>query len=121
MENEKRNELLKGIYDSLTGEQKEKVKACKTMDELMKLAGQEGIELPDEALDAVAGGAIFWDENARQWVLIRDSDGKELKRMSKFYDRFDYEEAEEWAERNGQSRYEITTEEELKALRGGCG
>ncbi len=49
-------EALKGVYDSLTDEQKEKAKACKTMDELTALAGKEGIELPDEVLDAVAGG-----------------------------------------------------------------
>ena len=47
---------LKGIYDTLTDEQKKKAKACKTMDELMEFAGKEGIELPDEMLDAVAGG-----------------------------------------------------------------
>lgn len=49
-------EVLKGIWDALTDEQKEKAKACKTMDELMMLAGKEGIELPNEALDKVAGG-----------------------------------------------------------------
>ena len=54
---DKLNAALKGIYDSLTDEQKEKAKACKTMDELTALAAKEGIELPDEALDMVAGGA----------------------------------------------------------------
>ena len=53
---EKLNELLQGIFDSLTDEQKEKAQACKTNEELIALAAQEGIELPDEALDAVAGG-----------------------------------------------------------------
>ena len=53
---EKLNAALKGIYDNLTDEQKEKAKECKTMDELMALAGEWGIELPDEVLDAVAGG-----------------------------------------------------------------
>ncbi|MBR4442398.1 MAG: hypothetical protein IKS52_03920 [Clostridia bacterium] len=48
--------VLKEIFDSLTDEQKEKAKQCRTMDELMELAGKEGIELPDEALDQVAGG-----------------------------------------------------------------
>ena len=50
------SDALKGIYDSLTDEQKEKAKQCKTMDELMTLAGEWGVELPDEILDAVAGG-----------------------------------------------------------------
>ena len=48
---------LKGVYDSLTDEQKEKAKQCKTMDELMTFAGEEGLELPDEVLDSVAGGS----------------------------------------------------------------
>ena len=57
--NEKLNELLMGIYDSLTDEQKKKAKACKTMDEFMAFAGKEGVELPDEALDAISGGACI--------------------------------------------------------------
>ncbi len=52
-------EALKGIWDSLTDEQKEKAKACRTMDELIELAGREGMELPDELLDAVAGGGLL--------------------------------------------------------------
>lgn len=50
------NEALKGIWGSLTDEQKAKAKGCKTMDELTALAGKEGVELPDEALDMVSGG-----------------------------------------------------------------
>ena len=53
---EKMKEVMKGIYENLTDEQKEKAKQCKTTDELMTLAGEWGIELPDEALDAVSGG-----------------------------------------------------------------
>ena len=61
---DKLNAALKGIYDSLTDEQKEKAKACKTMDELTALAAKEGVELPDEVLDAVAGGGYLpCDEN----------------------------------------------------------
>ena len=55
MQDQKLNELLRSIRSSLTEEQLEKAKACKTAEELMALAGKEGIELPDEALDAVAG------------------------------------------------------------------
>ena len=58
MENEKLNEMLAGVWDSLTDEQKEKAKECKTPDELVKLAAEEGIELPDEALDEVAAGRL---------------------------------------------------------------
>ena len=50
------DEKMKEIYDGLSDELKEKARACKTMDELMELAGKEGIELPDEVLDVVAGG-----------------------------------------------------------------
>ena len=59
MENEKASELLKSIWENLTDEQKEKAKECKTADELIAFAGEEGIELPDEVLDAVAGGAAL--------------------------------------------------------------
>ena len=61
---DKLNAALKGIYDSLTDEQKEKAKACKTMDELAALAAKEGIELPDEALDTVAGGKWMYDSSS---------------------------------------------------------
>ena len=57
---EKMNDVLKGIYDSLTEEQKEKVKNLKTVEEMTEFAAKEGIEIPDDVLDAVAGGgAIF--------------------------------------------------------------
>ena len=50
------NEALKGLWEGLTEDQKGKAKECKSMDELMMLAGRLGVELPDEILDAVAGG-----------------------------------------------------------------
>ena len=50
------DEVMKGIYEKLNDEQKEKAKACKTMKELMELAGEWGIEIPDEMADSVAGG-----------------------------------------------------------------
>ena len=61
----KLNAALKGIYDSLTDEQKEKAKACTSMDEMMALAGEWGVELPDDVLDAVAGG-FEWDLDYNQ-------------------------------------------------------
>ena len=48
-----KEELLKG----LTEEQIAKVKACKTTEEMLSLAKEEGIELSDEQLEAVSGGA----------------------------------------------------------------
>lgn len=60
---EKLNAALKGIYDNLTDEQKAKAKQCKTMEELTALASKAGVELPDEVLDAVAGGiGIVWED-----------------------------------------------------------
>ena len=67
MENEKLNEMLKKLWGSLTEEQKEKAKACKTTDELVKLAASEGIELPDELLDAVAGGVVVEIKGTGTW------------------------------------------------------
>ena len=48
-----KNELLKGLSD----EQIAKAKACKSSDELLALAKKEGIELTNEQLEAVSGGA----------------------------------------------------------------
>ena len=47
-------------YEDLTPEQQEKVKACKTADEILALAQEEGYELTDAELEAVSGGD-FWD------------------------------------------------------------
>ena len=40
----------------LAPELQEKARQCKNMDELMELAGEEGVELSDEALANVSGG-----------------------------------------------------------------
>ena len=47
-----REELLKG----LTEEQIAKVKACKSQEEVLKVAKEEGVELTDEQLEVVSGG-----------------------------------------------------------------
>lgn len=47
-----KSELLIG----LTEEQIGKVKGCKSQEELLALAKEEGIELSDEQLEAVSGG-----------------------------------------------------------------
>ncbi len=52
------NKAIEGMWDSLTDEQKAAAKECKSMDELALLAGAAGVELPDEMLDAVAGGGV---------------------------------------------------------------
>ena len=47
-----KEELLKG----LTEEQIAKIKACKNQEEVLRLAKEEGLELTNEQLEAVAGG-----------------------------------------------------------------
>ena len=84
MENEKLNEMLKSIWDGLTDEQKEKARACRTAEELTALAGKEGIELPDEVLDGIAGGYIYsyykWGiyGKEKEYDVIEDKTGKVL-------------------------------------------
>lgn len=48
-------------FDDLTPEQQEKVRACKTTEDLVALAKEEGYELSDEDLEAMAGGSIWGD------------------------------------------------------------
>ena len=79
---EKLNAALKGIYDSLTDEQKAKAKACKTMEELTALAAKEGVELPDEALNMVAGGAGGCGDDAGD-----NGGGNHVMQMGDFGDR----------------------------------
>ena len=45
--------------DNLTPELMERAKACANSEELMALAKEEGVELTDEQLEAVAGGGIW--------------------------------------------------------------
>ena len=48
-----KRELLKGLTD----EQIAKVKACEDYHDLIQLAKDEGVELTEEQLNAVSGGA----------------------------------------------------------------
>ena len=43
-------------FENLTDEQKAKAQACKTPEEMLALAREEGYELSDEELEAVSGG-----------------------------------------------------------------
>ena len=47
-------------FDDLTTQQKEKAKACKTPEEVLSLAKEEGIELTDAQLESVSGGVDWW-------------------------------------------------------------
>ena len=48
-----KEELLKG----LTEEQLEKIRACKSTEEMLEVAKEEGVELSEEQLEAITGGA----------------------------------------------------------------
>lgn len=51
-------------YKDLSDELKEKVIACKTPEELLALAKEEGYELTDEELQSLSGGVespFVWD------------------------------------------------------------
>lgn len=52
-----KEELLKGLSE----EQIAKIKDCKSQEEILKLAKEEGIELSDEQLEAVSGGVCQGD------------------------------------------------------------
>ena len=43
-------------FEDLTTKQKEKAIACKTPDDIITLAKEEGIDLTDEQLEGIAGG-----------------------------------------------------------------
>ena len=45
-------------FDDLTVEQKERLKACKTPEEIIALAKEEGIERGEEELEAINGGMV---------------------------------------------------------------
>ena len=51
-------------YEDLTPEQIEKAKTCKTPEEILALAKQEGYELSDEQLEQIAGGDTWGEINA---------------------------------------------------------
>ena len=46
--------------EDFTPEQQEKARACKSAEELLALAKQEGYELSDEELTSIAGG-LSWE------------------------------------------------------------
>ena len=77
MENEEAKEILSGLWESLTDEQKEKAKACKTKEELIALAADEGIELSDEMLEAVAGGYTGYKDGS--YHVLSDTDWSSIE------------------------------------------
>ena len=52
---------IEAYIRDLPPELQEKARACKSYDELVKLAQQDDVELPDEVLDVVSGGGFICD------------------------------------------------------------
>ena len=49
-----------GDYEGkLTPEQMERARACKSVDELVQLAQDEGVELDDEQIEGISGGTWY--------------------------------------------------------------
>ena len=46
-------------FDSLTAEQKEQARSCKTPEEILALAKEEGYELSDEEIEGISGGSLW--------------------------------------------------------------
>lgn len=74
----KLEESVKSLWGSLTDEQREKAKQCKTVEELTELAAKESVELPDEVVDAVAGGYVHKTSDGR-FEVINDKSGASMK------------------------------------------
>ena len=49
-------------FEDLSPELQEKVKACKTPDDMFKLVKAEAVELTQEQLELVAGGGGAWSQ-----------------------------------------------------------
>ena len=67
--------MRKDLYEGLNEEQIAKIKACKSQEELLKLAKEEGVELTDEQLEAVHGGFCTTSESNKD----NKNDGRRKK------------------------------------------
>lgn len=101
------------MWESLTDDQKEKVKGCKNVEELLACISEEQIELPSEALESVAGGYIYL-ANQRDPLSFEVLNDKTGDVMSKGHS---YDSAVEKAIELGQSAQSLTWDE-VKELRG---
>ena len=54
-------------FEYLDAELQEKAKACKTPEELLKLAADEGYELSDEQIESISGGLGDWGSDCQDW------------------------------------------------------
>ena len=56
---------IKDFYSGLSDEQKQKLKDCKDVKEMMQLFNEEGVKLTDDQLDDVSGGMDSRDYRPR--------------------------------------------------------
>ena len=72
-------------FNDLTEEQKAKAKACKTTEELLALAKEEGMELSADELESISGG-VEWSK-CNHWengfCYTEGCDSKECTRWEK--------------------------------------
>ena len=59
-------------FEDLTPEQQEKAKACKTPEELVALAKEEGVELTDEQIEAMSGGYVWSCSDDCSWQCMKN-------------------------------------------------
>ena len=59
-------------FNELSDELKEKVKACKSTEEILALAKEEGQELSDEDIEAISGGFDWSCEGYTHKKTYRD-------------------------------------------------
>ena len=64
----------KEFYNSLSDEVKEKIKACRSEEDMLKVLQEERIELSPDLLEGVSGG--------NQNILLYDEDNRENKSFS---------------------------------------
>ena len=72
-------------FEDLSPEQKEKARACKTIDELISFAEEEGFKLTNEELEGIAGGICKRDCNWLGAVCINDVDCRTNKGCSDLF------------------------------------
>ncbi len=54
-------------YADLTDEQKKKLDACETAEDILALAQEEGVELTPEQVEMISGGAIAGRKNWKKY------------------------------------------------------
>ena len=50
---------LENFYESLTDEQRQQARECKTPEEMLALSKKWGVQLSDEELDSISGGSMW--------------------------------------------------------------